>query len=331
MVTKVASVVDIDLSGGVDFYGVENDFIFILATNGNRFSSYAGNDVIDGSRASFSAFVSEISSGLGDDHVHGTGGQDWIYDGLGNDTIVLGAGNDRMFADGGNDIYYGGIGIDTVDFSYFNYIGASVASGENTFGVKFDLASLAVQNLGIIGFDQFFGFENAVGSDGNDSLFGTALANTLDGSAGNDALLGRGGDDQLNGNLGSDVLIGGLGADVLDVGEGLKSRDILRYAAANESGLTPTTRDAIVGFEKGTAATADRIDLSLLDGNTMQAGDQPLVFMGTANFVLARGEVRYQVEGTNIVVYVDTDADADAEMSFLVADLTSIAGSDFIL
>lgn len=47
--------------------------------------------------------------------------------------------------------------------------------------------------------------ENAVGSEGNDTLFGTATANTLAGGAGDDMLVGLGGGDTLDGGAGVDV------------------------------------------------------------------------------------------------------------------------------
>jgi serralysin len=55
--------------------------------------------------------------------------------------------------------------------------------------------------------------ENAIGGDGNDTIFGNSVGNTLEGRAGNDVLNGRAGDDTLNGGLGADTMTGGLGND----------------------------------------------------------------------------------------------------------------------
>lgn len=330
MVTKISNGVNFDLATLADNYGVENDFIFILATTGNRYATYAGNDVIDGSKATFSQFITEISAGLGDDHVHGTGGQDWVYDGLGNDVIMLGAGNDRIFVDGGNDIYYGGLGTDTADFRYFNLVGPST-SEINDFGVAFDLSLTSVQNLGILGFDQFFGFENTWGSKGNDQFAGGAGANVIDGNDGNDFLNGRSGNDTLTGGLGNDVIVGGAGADSIDLQEIFGFRDTVRFTAATDSGVSAGTMDTIAGFIKGTAATADRVDLKALDGDTSVGGDQAFVWRGTGVFSSAQGEVRYTISGGDTTVYVDTDADADPEMAFVLKGVSGVAATDFIL
>ncbi|WP_166454780.1 DUF4214 domain-containing protein [Duganella aquatilis] len=47
--------------------------------------------------------------------------------------------------------------------------------------------------------------ENAIGGDGNDTLYGTATANILAGGAGDDMLVGLGGGDTLDGGAGVDV------------------------------------------------------------------------------------------------------------------------------
>lgn len=58
------------------------------------------------------------------------------------------------------------------------------------------------------------------GTNLNNSLSGTALADVINGFDGNDTLYGQGGDDQLFGGNGNDVLNGGAGADFMDGGDG---------------------------------------------------------------------------------------------------------------
>lgn len=64
--------------------------------------------------------------------------------------------------------------------------------------------------------------ENANGGDGQDSIVGNAVANTLRGNGANDTLMGGGGND---------VLLGGAGADVLNGGDG--TRDRVQYSEAS--------------------------------------------------------------------------------------------------
>jgi Ca2+-binding RTX toxin-like protein len=56
------------------------------------------------------------------------------------------------------------------------------------------------------------------GTDGDDHLFGTELADLMNGFAGNDELFGKGGNDNMHGDAGNDVLDGGEGNDSLDGG-----------------------------------------------------------------------------------------------------------------
>ena len=114
------------------------------------------------------------------------------------------------------------------------------ADGEDTIAasgtidnVKIDLRSapLTGENAGgyISSVDGIYGgftiaygvtIENAVGSMGNDTLFGNYANNNLDGSMGNDALLGMGGNDTLTGGFGNDTLLGMGGNDILAGGSG---------------------------------------------------------------------------------------------------------------
>jgi RTX calcium-binding nonapeptide repeat (4 copies) len=60
------------------------------------------------------------------------------------------------------------------------------------------------------------------GTDGNDSLVGTAIAEQINGNAGNDTIDGNGGNDLIFGDAGDDRIISdsGDGSDVVDGGEG---------------------------------------------------------------------------------------------------------------
>ncbi|MEM9196350.1 MAG: nidogen-like domain-containing protein [Pseudomonadota bacterium] len=89
----------------------------------------------------------------------------------------------------------------------FSQIGAEFAS----IGIAQGISGLHARSALI---------ENAIGGDGDDSLTGTGLANTLSGAAGADLLQGLGGEDLLTGNSGADELKGGSGHDRLFGGAG---------------------------------------------------------------------------------------------------------------
>ncbi|MBD2069454.1 serine hydrolase [Leptolyngbya sp. FACHB-671] len=56
---------------------------------------------------------------------------------------------------------------------------------------------------------------------GNDTVYGSSLADVIRGGTGNDALRGEGGNDSINGDAGNDQLWGGTGNDILYGGEGI--------------------------------------------------------------------------------------------------------------
>ena len=115
--------------------------------------------------------------------------------------------NTKVTADlkGGNDAFDGGAhltganvdggdGIDTVNYS--------VISGP----VTIDLANnKAVRNGGAV-VDTITNFENATGSQGNDTIIGTNGVNVLRGAQGDDILVGGAGNDTLEGNEGTDTV-----------------------------------------------------------------------------------------------------------------------------
>lgn len=332
MVTKISNNINVDTHNALDFWGVENDYIYVVNTIANEYSTWAGNDVIDASQATFvSNLTTTFYTGAGDDQVLGTGGKDWIFDGAGNDFVMAGAGDDRVHADLGNDIFYGGAGKDMIDFRYTNVLGPTVTAELYTEGVTFDLANHGVQNLGLRGFDQVFGFEDINGSTVNDFLYGDNGANGISGNDGDDYLDGRAGADLLSGDMGSDILIGRAGADTFAMLEILPARDSIRYFSFTDSGTTAGTYDIIQNFDKGGGLTDDKIDLSRLDASLNVAGNQAFTFNGSAGFHLAGGEVRLVTQGANTLVYIDNDADAAVEMVIKVEGVTGLTKADFIL
>ena len=145
----------------------------------------------------------------GDDLLDGEAGDDRIYGGVGADQVSGGDGNDRIYGGDGNDLLRGDDGSDRV----------SGDSGDDTVD-------------GGSGNDYLYGGDgNDVlsGADGNDRLYGLDGNDTLLGGAGNDVLFGGNGNDQLDGNLGRDFIYGGQGDDIVSMqslsGDRLSGRD----------------------------------------------------------------------------------------------------------
>ncbi|MFN7804404.1 MAG: right-handed parallel beta-helix repeat-containing protein, partial [Planctomycetaceae bacterium] len=152
--------------------------------------------------------IENVTGGSLHDTLTGNSLANTFIGGLGNDTLTGAAGNDiyRFNLDdtlGADTLNEAGGGIDTLDFSPTNGIGATV-----------NLALATVQTVASGRLTLVLGsattFENIIGGAANDSLAGNTLANTFTGGAGDDTLTGGTGNDtyrfDADTNLGTDIL-----------------------------------------------------------------------------------------------------------------------------
>lgn len=125
-------------------------------------------------------------------------------------------------------------------------------------------------------------------------------------------------------------MTGGLGADAIILHEpGGPARDRVRFLTIDDSGLDEGTRDSVNDFDAGGESTADRIDLRAIDAKPLTQNNENFQFVSA--FTTAAGEVKVTVMGSDTLVSVDTDSDAAAEMTILLAGVTGITAGDFIL
>ncbi len=178
--------------------------------------------------------------------------------------------------------------------------------------------------------------ETLTGTEAHDRLTGTSAAETLD---------GRGGNDQLNGGAGNDILIGGTGTDLLRGGAGADTfvftspRDSAPGAPSyiNNGDLNALAgagaRDIIQDFTKG----QDVIDLSMMDTDRGQAGDQAFVWKGNGAFSHRTADLIYrQFDSTGTahdktVIYGDLDRDGRADFQIELTGLIDLSRGDFLL
>ena len=183
------------------------------------------------------------------DTVYGMGGDDIITGSTNADTFCGGAGNDTIKGDAGNDVYIWNLGDGFDHLS--EYIGASSAGGgydkivfgpgitaqDLTFRQDYNDLIINVKGDETQGMSiqwHFNGENNQIetiefadgstmdinkgislsGTDGNDSIWGTAYDDILSGGNGNDTLIGYAGNDTLIGGTGNDTIKGGAGNDV---------------------------------------------------------------------------------------------------------------------
>ena len=216
-VTAFAFDDQIDLSGWVG-----------NGTSGVQIITGGGHDFLAGSDVGGDA----LQAGDGDDTAVGLGNRDYIQGGQGSDLISGGGGGDEL--DGGfeppdDDRFH----RDTVTYNEVKLLDVKTFPGspagvivslQGGFGAGGDASG-----------DVLRGFENAIGSEFNDVLFGDTGNNMLDGRGGDDQLYGFTGNDELRGGDGNDILRGSVstvapvqgpneipdpGADVLFGGKG---------------------------------------------------------------------------------------------------------------
>ena len=238
------------LVGGADTWSYRD-----IGTRGpNVLEGGPGNDTLDGSGGTSFAVYTHAPAGVSASLLDATAG-----DGNGGtDTFIhiagVGGSNfaDTLSGDEADNGFGGGPGNDTIDgrggfdLVYFVDAGAAVAV---------DLAAGTSSGTSE-GNDVLRNIEGAVGTDFNDTLTGSAVANLLAGLDGNDLLVGGDGNDTLVGGKGNDALRSGPGNDQVLGNEGA---DVIRADAGN---------DTIDG-----GAVLDRANYT--DGNTYSGFDSP--------------------------------------------------------
>jgi len=156
----------------------------------------------------------------------------------------------------------------------------------------------------IVGFDEFSGFANVLGSKQGDIIIGDASANRLDGSDGNDNLSGGGGND---------VLIGGKGDDRLEVGSDSSGFDFVQllgsegndtyYAGLNAAAVVVSERNGGVATYGGSSGQPGNVTYGALSlsGGTDAGGIDTLVIGGIQSLENFGFDVSGNVVGLGLV------------------------------
>ncbi|MEH3123700.1 MAG: M10 family metallopeptidase C-terminal domain-containing protein [Sphingomonas phyllosphaerae] len=189
--------------GASRFYGGDGDDLIVAASGDDLVSGGAGVDTLSYTKARAGVTVdltvtkAQNTGGSGIDTISGIENLTGSHF---NDVLNGTAGNNVIAGGGGHDRLNGGAGRDTISFAGLDR------------GVTFSLAAQ--------GSDQFLqpgssviatGFEDILGSAGNDTLTGNASANRINGGAGDDVLV-----DSASGlSTGTDTIDGGAGFDTI--------------------------------------------------------------------------------------------------------------------
>jgi len=200
--------------------------------------------------ANFSVYTpdSQQIGTVGDDVFTASADNSFGYDG--NDTITDGSGVNNIFGGNGDDtiimvgvqsgeIVDGGSGINRL-------VGTIIFSG-----TIYDLGAGTVTDGSVV--QSVLNFRHVTGSGADETLRGTALANSIDGGAGNDMLNGRGGADNMTGGTGNDVFFVNTQGDTIveTIGEGTADRvsSAVSYVLAAGQEVEFLTTTSAVGMK----------------------------------------------------------------------------------
>lgn len=243
-----------------------------------------------------------VTGGVGDDEIRSAGGLDWLEGGVGRDTLdggndadrlYGGAGNDSLLAGSGDDWSYGGDGDDIMDA-----------------GIGVDFAYAGAGN------------DSVMGRTGDDFIYGEAGHDTLTGDGGNDWVWGGDGNDKMYGGAGDDQLRGDAGIDLLYGGDGTDRFIFTTLADAPMSGI-----DRVMDFVKG----ADKIDLSSIDADSTQTGNQAFHFNATQPFFASAGDLNISTNLLGTLVEGDVNGDGFSDFRLLVVSNYALQATDFML
>jgi Ca2+-binding RTX toxin-like protein len=231
------------------------------------------------------------------DNISGNGGDDELLGYGGNDIINGGAGNDTMKGGHGADTYFVDSASDVVMEVQLIADDGAIDLVHAT-GVDFTLGDL-VENLWLHGGD-LKGTGNALANH----ITGTDGANLLRGLAGNDTIVAGRGIDTLYGNAGADKFV---------------------FTSILDSQPIAGARDRVMDFLSG----VDKIDVSGIDANAAQAGDQAFVLDTDGTLSAGEFSIATYASGTTILSF-NTGVGSVAEMQIQLNNATATI-ADIIL
>jgi Ca2+-binding RTX toxin-like protein len=319
---------------------------------GGGYISYA-NGIYGGFTIANGVTIENATGGSGNDTLRGNSANNRLDGGAGNDTLsFLDGGNDTGIGGEGNDVFLFGSTMDGLDSVDGGAGGYDVVYLRGDYVIDFNAAGYAasLKNVESVGLLSFADTTYSSGGDGefdysivaNDAMLAANSTMTFNGSRlsanetfnfngagetdGHLRLWGGAAADTISGGGGNDLVYGGLGADTL---RGNGGADTFRYQHVSES--QSGSVDAILDFAHG----ADKIDLSVIDANSLFAGDQAFSWIGSNAFsglgAASAGQLRAYQSGSDWFVAGDTNGDGNAD---LLIQLTVTGGaltqSDFL-
>jgi serralysin len=246
----------------------------------------------------------------------GNSAKNTLEGGAGNDTLDGGAGVDKLIGGTGDDTYVvdlivKGTGSKTTVALQDTIIEAAKA-GNDTVILRGEFATGLTTTLKL--HPNVENLDASLTGSTKLNLTGNASDNMIYGNAANNIINGGAGNDTLDGGEGNDILIGGAGADTMTGGAGA---DIFRFLSLKDLGLGEGKQDIITDFEVG----VDKLDFKALKGFS---------FKGTEAFTGTK-QLRYETDGQDLILYVNSSGDSNADFSIKLVGITSLSSTDLLL
>ena len=214
---------------------------------------------------------------------------DILFGAAGDERVAGGGGDDTVAGGAGNDVLEGGAGFDGA------YYGAAAA------GVSVNLTKAVLQNTQGDGVDLLTGFEAVFGSEFNDTITGSAIANRLDGNGGNDSLTAGAGNDTVSAGLAKDTVRGGDGNDTFIDTDGMSTTETDIYDGGNGIDLLvhdlTWTSDVTFDLNLGFAIFTTNRDQLISIENLTIGGAAAIIGSNLANILTVNGTGNNAIQG----------------------------------
>ncbi|MDY0328392.1 MAG: hypothetical protein RBR07_09105, partial [Arcobacteraceae bacterium] len=229
-VSGVQSSSDSDTMDYSELNDTQNITIDLNVVDGNSYATVNFNDVgIDSDKLKN---IENITGTAGDDILYGKNGQ--------NNTLIGGLGDDTLMGRSGDNYLDGGDGTtnNTVSYAYVGSTSRVVVNlDEQTANVVGSGYSDVIRNI-----------QNVIGGDGDDTITGSSLVNTLQGGVGADTFVMKG--------SANDTIYGGLSSSV-----DTNTQDTVDYSGyGNELFVNLTNNTATVDVNDDGFDGSDKID-----------------------------------------------------------------------